>query len=61
MPSKYKELVEKHGTLEEFTNAVYRAYCDLFITQEEMDKAILEYRDELVSAKLHDRRIEEND
>ena len=45
------ELLEKHGTLEQFSAAVWRASDDLMITPEEAEKAIVKYKAELAIAK----------
>jgi len=48
--SKYIELIEKHGTLEEFTEAVRKAETQLFCTKLEADIAIKNYKDELAAS-----------
>lgn len=40
------ELKQKHGTPVEFARAVKKACCDLFITWEEAEKAIIKYQKE---------------
>ena len=45
--SKYKHLIEAHGTLAEFTFAVELAYNDGFCTWGEKEEAIADYKAEL--------------
>lgn len=59
--SKYEELIKKHGTVAEFKEALDKAFCDLMITKEEANKALIDYLDELTSARLADRKAEEYD
>lgn len=42
-----QELIEKHGTLEQFTLACQKAYLDMMITYDEAQEAIKKYAQEL--------------
>lgn len=46
MTKAQEELARKYGTPEQFEGALYKAYTDLFITQKEMSRAVIKYRDE---------------
>jgi protein subunit release factor A len=50
--AKQDELAEKHGTPEQFEKAVWKAYSDLFGSQEEAVSAIRKYRNEWESASI---------
>ena len=50
MPTR-DELTAKHGTPEEFERAVWEAYCNLFVTKDEAEAAIIKYREEWSNAK----------
>jgi len=52
MTKTQKELARTYGTPEQFEMALYRAYTDLMITQEEMAKAVIKYRDEWAGKKF---------
>jgi len=43
---KQRKLAKLHGTPEEFENAVWRAYCDLYITMDEALNGIKKYKNE---------------
>lgn len=45
MTANQKKLSEKYGTPEQFENAIWSAYTDLFITSREADFAVKKYRD----------------
>jgi hypothetical protein len=45
-----EELINKHGTLEEFSSAVWAASDDLFCTPEEAIAAIEKYKQELAQS-----------
>jgi hypothetical protein len=45
---KLEKFVEKHGTLEEFENALFRAYADLMITYQEAQTAIEKYQKDIL-------------
>ena len=44
MTPDQKRLMKLQGTPEQFKNAVDRAYCDLFVTMQEAERAIRAYR-----------------
>ena len=48
---KISEIIQRHGSVEEFSEAIWRACDDLFITVEEAQKAIKEYRETLDKAE----------
>jgi hypothetical protein len=50
MTDRQKELKNKHGTPNEFEEAVWKAWMQLFIKFEEATAAISKYRDEWNSA-----------
>ena len=51
MSKKQRELMKKHGTLAEFSKAVWDAANDLFITDAEASAAIEKYRLEWEAAR----------
>ena len=52
------ELIEKHGTLEEFISSVERAFNDGFCTWTEKESAIIRYAIQLSEAKNELRKME---
>jgi hypothetical protein len=50
--TRYEELVAKHGTLQEFTEAVWRAVGEISVA--EAQAAIEAYRIELAEAQAQD-------
>lgn len=48
--SRYTELIKEHGSLEEFITACENAFDDGLINWEEKERAIEEYRRDLVSS-----------
>jgi hypothetical protein len=44
------ELRSNHGTPEEFEQAVWKAFADLFVTMDEAVEAISKYREEYAGA-----------
>jgi len=55
----YEDLVEKHGTLEEFVSAVESAFNDGFCSWEEKENAINEYAIELSDAEKREHSTEQ--
>ena len=53
------KIVERHGSLESFTEAMWAACNDLFITQDEAQEGIREYKEDLDEAPIKD--LEERD
>ena len=49
--SEYTDLIEEHGSLDEFTTAVENAFDDGLCTWEEKEDAIKKYEHELRAAK----------
>lgn len=58
--NKYTELIEKHGSLDDFISAIETAFDDGLCTWEEKEKTINEYRRELFNAKFSDKPTEGN-
>ena len=48
-----EELIEEHGTIEEFTSAVESAFNDGFCSWKEKEDAIIAYAIELSNAEVH--------
>ena len=53
--TKYVELIEKHGSLEEFSSVLEDAFDDGFCTWEEKESARKEYELELLAASKEEK------
>lgn len=44
-----ENFIKEHGTLQEFENALFRAYADLMITHHEAQTAIAKYKKDILA------------
>lgn len=44
-----ENFIEEHGTLQEFENALFRAYADLMITHQEAQTAMEKYKQDILA------------
>lgn len=55
--TRVERLIKKHGTMDEFKRAIWRAYDTLVITEAEAMDAIRDYEEELRVAYILDTRF----